>query len=315
MSAVPPVMSARDWTILVLLAFVWGGSFFFNQVAVAELPPLTVVAVRVVLAAGALLVVLAALGERLPLDRRALAAFLGMGVLNNAIPFSLIVWGQAQIGSGLAAILNATTPLFGVVVAHALTADEKATGLRVAGLAAGFLGVVAMVGPAAMDGLGAPVVAQIACLGAALSYALAGVYGRRVKRLGVPPLATAAGMLAASSLVLAPAALLVDRPWTLPAPSAVTLAALVAVALVSTAFAYILYFRLLASAGATNLFLVTFLVPATAILLGVAVLGEALSAKHAVGMALIGIGLAAIDGRVPRGLARRLRERAGEAGF
>lgn len=296
-------MSGRDWALLVLLAGVWGGSFFFNAVAVAELPPLTVVAVRVLLAALALQIVLAARGQRLPLRGQVVAAFLVMGVLNNAIPFTLIVWGQTHIASGLAAILNATTPLFTVLVAHWFTRDERATGLRLGGVALGFAGVVVMIGPAALAGLGDSVAAQVACLLAAASYAVSGVYGRRFARLGVAPMATATGMLTASALVLVPLALLVDRPLALPAPSLSAVGALLAVALVSTAFAYILYFKLLASAGATNLLLVTFLVPVSAILLGVLILGETLAVKHLLGMALIGLGLAAIDGRLPRSLA------------
>ncbi|MGJ3262918.1 MAG: DMT family transporter [Salinarimonas sp.] len=299
------VMSARQWAMLVLLALVWGGSFFFNAVAVAELPPLTVVAVRVAVAAVALQIVLAARGQRLPLRGAVLVAFLVMGVLNNAVPFTLIVWGQTHIASGLAAILNATTPLFAVLVAHVFTRDERITPLRLAGVAVGFLGVVAMIGPTALSGLGESVAAQLACLAGAVSYAVSGVYGRRFADLGVAPMATAAGMLAASALVLVPLALAIDRPFALPAPSLATVASLAGVALVSTAFAYILYFRLLATAGATNLLLVTFLVPVSAILLGVLVLGETLAPKHLVGMTLIGLGLAAIDGRLPRAAAAR----------
>ncbi|WP_372423991.1 DMT family transporter [Salinarimonas chemoclinalis] len=302
----PPsrVMSARQWAMLVLLALVWGGSFFFNAVAVTELPPLTVVAVRVAVAALALQIVLVARGQRSPVGSSVLAAFLVMGVLNNAIPFTLIVWGQTHIASGLAAILNATTPLFAVLVAHLFTRDERMTPLRLVGVVVGFVGVVAMIGPAALSGLGESVAAQLACLAAAVSYAVAGVYGRRFARLGVAPMATAAGMLAASATLLVPLALLVDRPFALPPPSLATVASLAGVALVSTAFAYILYFRLLATAGATNLLLVTFLVPVSAILLGVLVLGESLAPKHLVGMALIGLGLAAIDGRLPRAMTR-----------
>ena len=296
--AIAVSMGWREWALLVALSVLWGGSFFFVGVAVAELPTFTIVAFRVLLAASALMLFFRIAGMALPAGAAAWRAFLAMGVLNNVIPFSLIVWGQAHIASGLASILNATTPLFTVVVAHWLTADEKLTGPRATGVAIGFAGVVVMVGPAALQGFGTDLLAQLACLAAALSYAFAGVYGRRFRALGLAPLQTAFGQVAASSLLLVPIALLVDRPWTLPAPGVATWAAVVALAVVSTALAYGLYFRILARAGATNVLLVTFLVPVSAILLGALVLGERLQARHFAGMALIGVGLAAIDGRL-----------------
>jgi drug/metabolite transporter (DMT)-like permease len=290
-------MTAGEWAMLVALATVWGASFFFNGVAVRELPVFTVVVVRVTLAAVLLVGFLRFRGERLPGGRRIWAAFLGMGLLNNAIPFSLIIWGQQYIASGLASILNASTPLFTVVFAHFLTRDERMTGGKLAGVAIGFAGVAVMIGGDVLRELGVHVAAQAACLAGAVSYALAGIYGRRFRRMGIGPAATAAGQVVTSSLILLPVMLIVDRPWTLPPPSAATVGALLAVATISTALAYVVYFRLLASAGATNLLLVTFLVPVTAILLGTFLLGEVLRPRHFAGMALIGAGLAAIDGR------------------
>jgi drug/metabolite transporter (DMT)-like permease len=290
-------MTAGEWAMLVALATVWGASFFFNGVAVRELPVFTVVVVRVTLAAVLLVGFLRFRGERLPGGRRIWAAFLGMGLLNNAIPFSLIIWGQQYIASGLASILNASTPLFTVVFAHFLTRDERMTGGKLAGVAIGFAGVAVMIGGDVLRELGVHVAAQAACLAGAVSYALAGIYGRRFRRMGIGPAATAAGQVVTSSLILLPVMLIVDRPWTLPPPSAATVGALLAVATISTALAYVVYFRLLASAGATNLLLVTFLVPVTAILLGTFFLGEVLRPRHFAGMALIGAGLAAIDGR------------------
>ena len=298
-------MTIREWGLLLCLSVLWGGSFFFVGIAVKELPALTVVVSRVVLAALALLAVIRFLGVKLPTDGSAWKAFFGMGLLNNAIPFTLIVWGQTHIASGVASILNAATPLFTVVVAHFLTADEKMTGRRLVGVTTGLVGVAVMIGGAALQSLGVNVAAQLACLAAALSYACAGVFGRRFKLMGVTPMATATGQVVASSLLLLPVAMLVDRPWMLTAPSAGTLAALLGLALLSTAVAYVLYFRILATAGATNLLLVTFLIPVSAILLGTLVLGEALEAKHIIGMALIGFGLAAIDGRPWRMLTSR----------
>lgn len=304
-STVNRPMSVVEWAMLLALSVLWGGSFFFNGVALRELPVFTIVVGRVAVAALILLAVCRAVGIGLALGRHVWGAFLVMGVLNNVLPFSLIVWGQTALASGLASILNATTPLFTVLVAHALTAEEKLTPARAFGVVAGLAGVIAMIGAEALSGLGGSVAAQLACLGAALSYAFAGVWGRRFRHMGVAPLATAAGQVTASSLVLVPLALAIDRPWTLPAPSLAATAALLGVAAFSTALAYVLYFRILATAGATNLLLVTFLIPVTAVLLGVLVLGEALAARHLLGMAMIGVGLAAIDGRLLRAIGRR----------
>ncbi|PWR23193.1 EamA family transporter [Zavarzinia compransoris] len=291
-------MTAREWAMLGALSLLWGGSFFFNGVAVKALPPVTIVALRVGLAALALFGLLRLSGLAAPRGGRVWGTFFAMGVLNNLIPFCLIVWGQTRIASGLASILNATTPLFAVIVAHLLTRDEKITGAKLVGLVAGFLGVGVMIGPQALQGLGDDLWAQLAVLGAALSYACAGVFGRRFRALGVAPLATAAGQLTASTLMLVPLALIVDRPWDLPWPDAPTWGAIAGIALLSTALAYILFFRILATVGATNLALVTFLIPVSAILLGALFLGEQLAGRHFAGMGLIALGLAAIDGRL-----------------
>jgi drug/metabolite transporter (DMT)-like permease len=294
-------MSASDWALLLLLSVLWGGSFFFNSVALTALPPLTVGALRVGLAAAALLAGMAAMGARLRLDAPTLRAYAGMGFLNNVVPFALILWAQTRLPSGVASILNATTPLFTVMVAHWLTRDERLTPARAFGAALGFLGVAAMMGLGGAAAARADGPAIAACLVASLSYALSGVYGRCFRAMGVSPLSTAAGQLAASALFFAPAALLIDRPWALPwtlhMPGATALAAVVGLALISTALAYLIFFRILARAGATNILLVTFLIPPSAILLGVVFLNETLAARHFLGMAMIGLGLAAIDGR------------------
>jgi drug/metabolite transporter (DMT)-like permease len=250
--------------------------------------------------------VLRASGHRLPTERRAWLAFFGMGILNNVIPFTLIVWGQSHIPSGLASILNATTPLFTVIAAHYLTDDELLTGRRLAGALIGFAGVAVMIGGAALQSLGVHVAAQVAVVVAAISYAFSGIFGRRFRTMGLAPVATATGQVTASSIMLVPAALLVDRPWTLPVPSPEAAASILALALVSTAFAYILFFRLLGSAGATNAGLVTFLVPVSAILFGTLLLHESLEPKHFAGMALIALGLLLIDGRAVAALSRLL---------
>jgi drug/metabolite transporter (DMT)-like permease len=300
-------MGRVAWAMLLILALLWGGSFFFNGVALRELPTFTLVWLRVAVAAVVLRLVLAGLGRRMPADRRIWAAFFGMGLLNNVLPFLLIVWGQHRIASGLASILNATTPLFTVLVAHVLTQDERLTRFKGLGVVVGFAGAAVLIGPDALAGLGTGTLAQIACLGAALSYAFAGIFGRRFRRMGVAPLVTAAGQVTASSVMLLPVALVADHPWALAMPHLATFGAVLGVGVLSTAVGYVLYFRILELAGATNLLLVTFLLPISAILLGAVVLGEVLAARHFAGMALIGGGLAFIDGRLPRLIGRRLR--------
>ncbi len=300
-------MSPRTWSLLIALSVLWGGSFFFVGVAVAEVPPLSLVTLRVAIAAGILWAALPLFGVAAPRGARAWGAIAAMALLNNAIPFSLIVWAQQTLPSGLAAILNATTPLWTVLVAHALTQEEKATRAKLAGAGLGFAGVAAMMGPDIVAGAVAAGWATAAVLAATLSYAFAGVFGRRFRALGVAPMQAAVGQVTASAAMMLPLALLVDQPWTLPLPSAAAAGAVLGLAALSTALAYVLYFRILALAGAVNLLLVTFLIPVSAILLGTLVLGEALAPRHLAGMLLIGLGLAAIDGRPLAYASRSLR--------
>jgi len=297
-------MTPFEWGLLIVLSLLWGGSFFFNGVAVKELPTFTVVVSRVMLAALILVIVMKIMGHKMPMDRKTWTVFLIMGVLNNVLPFSLIVWGQSHIASGVASILNATTPLFTVMVAHGFTLDEKMTPGRVFGVVLGLFGVGVMMGGDLVSAMSTNVVAQLACLGAALSYAFAGVYGRRFRTLKIAPMAAATGQVIASSFVLVPMMMIVDQPWTLPMPSIETFGALIGIAVLSTALAYIIYFRILQTAGATNILLVTLLVPVSAIGLGVMVLDEVLAMDHMLGMALIGSGLLAIDGRLWKRMRR-----------
>lgn len=304
-SAIHRRMDARDWSLLVFLSILWGGSFFFIGIAVHTMPPFAIVAMRVTLAAAALWIIVFATGAPAPRGLKAWLALAGMSVLNNALPMSLFAWAQGNIPSSLAAIMNATTPLFGVLLAHVFTSDEKLTRNRAVGVVVGFGGVVVMVGISALSSLSVYVLAELACLVASFSYAASSVYGRRFKAMGLAPLAIAAGQLTCGAAMLVPATLIVDRPWAMPTPAAQALLAVTALALLSTSLAYVIYFRILARAGATNLMLVTFLLPVTAIILGVLLLGETLEPRHVVGMAMIGLGLAAIDGR-PWGALRRL---------
>ena len=289
-------MGRQDWVQLFFLSILWGGSFFFSKVALVELKPFTVVFGRVFIAAIALNIVVRATGHRLPTSLKMWVSFFVMGGLNNLLPFSLIFWGQTQISSSLASILNATTPVWAVLLAHFLTTDERLTPNRISGVIFGMIGVLFMIGFDALQGLGSDVIAQLAVVGAALSYACAGIYGKRFKE--TPAIVTATGQITATTLMMIPIVIIFDKPWLLPMPGSNAWEALLGLALLSTALAYIVYFRLLSSAGATNLLLVTFLIPVSAILLGTIILGEQLDIQHVVGMGFISLGLIAIDGRL-----------------
>lgn len=289
-------MGRNDWFRLWTLSLLWGGSFLFNELALVGLPPLTVVWGRVALAAVLLWAVMAATGA-VGLPRRQWPALLVMGLLNNAVPFTLFVLAQGQITGALASVLNAMTPIFTVLVAHLATVDEKLTPARGLGVALGFAGVLALLADGAMGGTW---LALLACLGAAFSYALASVWGRRFHAAGLTPLATACGQLTASTLLLAPVWLVLDRPWALDWPGLQPVLAVVGLASLSSALAYLIFFRILAQAGATAVSLVTFLIPISAAGLGWLVLGEQLAPRQLAGLALILLGLAVIDGRLLR---------------
>lgn len=288
-------MTAKAWLLLIILSVLWGGSFFFIKLTLNDLQPLTVVLGRVVLAAIALTTFTYFQGHRMPTSPQVWREFLIMGALNNLIPFSLISWGQLHIDSSLAAILNATTPVFGVVLAHFLTADERLTINRILGVICGFCGVAVLVGTEVLSGLQLRGIGQFAVLLAAFSYACAGIYGRRFRQL--PATVAATGMVSGTAVMMLPLTLVLERPWT-ASLNLISLGALLALGWLSTAIAYLLYFHILAIAGATNLLLVTFLIPMSAMLLGVLVLGERLEWNAFVGMVLISVGLAAIDGRL-----------------
>ena len=300
-------MHALEWGMLVLLALIWGGSFFLNAVAVRELPVLTIVLGRVGIAALILLLVIRIKGIEFPRGPGLLWAFAIMGLFNNVLPFGLIVWAQGHVASGQAAILNATTPIFAAIMAHLMTKDEKISLRQIVGILAGIAGVAVMMGEAVRQQAGSVLAAQCALLGASLSYGYVAAYGCRFRGLGVSPLVTTTGQVSMASLFLLPIVLVVDRPWTLPVPSGAAILAVIAIAVICTAFAYGLYFRILASAGATNLSLVTMLVPASAILLGIMFLGEHLLAHHLAGLGLIIAGLTVMDGRVPDLVLRGVR--------
>ncbi|TGD67532.1 EamA family transporter [Tabrizicola sp. WMC-M-20] len=195
-------MSCRDWGLLLLLSFLWGGAFFFAAVAVKELAPLTVVLLRTGLAAMALAVVLRVGGEGSPFRVATIPSFLIMGLLNNLLPFSLLFWAQTVISSGLASILNATTPIFAIIAAHFLLSDERVAVNKIIGIVFGFLGVVVLLGGGLLDGKGFAVAGMLACLGAALSYGLAATYGRRFRSSGLSSVQVALGQLTATTLMM-----------------------------------------------------------------------------------------------------------------
>jgi drug/metabolite transporter (DMT)-like permease len=291
-------MGAAEWGMLILLSILWGGSFFFLSIALREVPPFTLVLARLGLSSLLMLGFMAATRRVMPRRAGLWRALFLLALLNTALPFSLFAYAQTDIASGLASILNATTPLWGVIIAHLFTPDEKATPAKLVGVGAGIAGVAAMIGGGALSGIGSSLSAQLACLGATFCYALAGVYGRRFRSWDVGPLDVATGQLVAGTLLILPVALFVDAPWQLVFPGTTTLLAVGGLALLSTTVAYFLYFSLIARAGATNALLVTLLIPVTAILLGTLLLGEVLLPRHWIGMALITAGLVAIDGRL-----------------
>ena len=294
-------MSLQDWALLVLLSLIWGGSFLFAEIAVREIPPLTLVLLRVAFAAITLNLAVALFLRGKNRDRLPWAQFVGMGLLNNVIPFTLIFYGQTEIGAGLAAIVNAMTPIWTLLIAHWSTSDERMSPLKIIGVLLGFSGVAVLIGMSAIEGISGAVWGQIAVLGATISYGFASVFGRRFK--SVRPVDTARGQLTMSTLMMLPIAAFFDRFWILPMPGAAAIWSVILLAVLCTAFAYILFFRILARAGALNIALVTFLVPLSAVALGIIVLGETLATRHIAGMALIMLALVVIDGR----LFRRIR--------
>lgn len=287
--------STEAWLLLLALSLPWGGSFVFFRILAGSLPALTTAWSRVALATPVLFLLLRWRGGGGRIPWRDIAV---MAVINNVVPFSLLAWGEAHVTAGLAAVLNATTPAFGVLLAAALGGEALSRG-RVAGCVLAFAGVVVLIGPSVLAG-GDPWGA-FACLGAACSYGLSALWGRRLR--AVPPLAAAAGQCLASTVLLLPVMALVDQPWALPMPGLGTWGVIFGLAWVSTALAYVIFFRIVVVSGAQNAILVTFLTPVTGILLGALFLGEGVAPRMIAGLLLIIAGLAAIDGRLAPRLA------------
>ena len=297
-------MSLRNFLTLLILSLIWGASFLFIKVAVATIPPFSVAFGRTALAAVLLYLVLRSRGLSMPGWGSVWGTFLLMGLFNGAVPYTLITWAEIHIDSGLAAIVNALMPLFTVLLAHLFTGDERLSWMKIVGIFLGFLGVVALIGPAALKGLGKDVIAQLAVMAAAWCYAIAIIYGRRLK--GITPLVSATGQLFCAAFLTLPMVVVFDAPWAL-SPSFISVAALTCLSLLGTALAYLLYYYLLQRIGSTNLSLVTYLLPITGVFWGALLLGERLhwSAFLALGMILAGI--AGVNNRLPKfSLARKI---------
>ena len=288
-------MRAREWLLLVLLSILWGGTFFVVAIAVKELPTLTLVLCRCLIAALLLAPVVWAMGLKMPATRSVWREFAVLSVFNNIIPFSLIFYAQTIVPSGLASVLNATTPLFALLVAWWFAGDPLPFN-KLAGVVLGIAGIVVLIGPSAMSSSPANALGMLAVLAASLSYGVSGLWGRRLK--AYPPLVTSLSQLTCSSLLLIPIAGVSDQFWRLPWPSANVVWAVVSLAALSTALAYILFFEIMAKAGSANVMLVTLLIPFSAIALGAVYLGEALTWQQALGGLIIGAGLLVIDGRL-----------------
>lgn len=296
-------LSKNDWGLLLFLSILWGGAFFLVSVAVREIPPFTIVILRTGVAA-IVLVFAVSWVQKLSIPSVIASAwhpaFFAMGALNNLIPFSLFVWAQTLIPGGLAAILNATTPIFAMLVAHCFLSDERLALGKVAGILTGFLGVAILIEQSAIGGATLELAGVVACLGAALSYGFAGVYGRRFAGFDLSASQVALGQLLSSTIIMMPVVLVVDQPWKLPLPSGHVLLSLLILSVFCTALAYIVFFRILKSSGAVNVALVTLLMPAVTITLGATFLDEMLEPQHYAGLAILGVGLLIIDGRIIR---------------
>lgn len=291
-------ISSRAWIELALLAALWGASFVSIRIALDEIGPVTAVAHRVGWAMLALWAVVLIMRLPVPRDPKIWIGFLGMGVLNNVIPFGLMAWGQLHIESGLTSILNAATAIFGVIVAAIFFADERITPRKALGVTLGFAGVATAIGLENLAQFDIRSLAQLAVIAGTVSYALASVWARKMLS-GQPPQVAAAGMVTGSTLIMVPMAWAVEGPISLDlAPR--TLWAIGYYAFAATALAYLLYYRVLAMAGSGNLMLVTLLIPPFAIVLGAVMLNETLRPAAYGGFALLALGLLVLDGRIWR---------------
>ena len=273
-----------DLALLLLLATLWGGSYSFIKVGVETIPPVTLIAARTLLAGAILLVLIRWRGLRLPRDPATWRLFLVQACLNSVVPFTLIAWAERSVEAGLATILSSTSPIFVVLLGLLAGTGERVSLLKLAGIASGLAGTLLIVGTEAMAGFGADLAAQLALVAASLCYGGAALFGRHFK--GLDPIMPAAGSLLCGAALLIPLSLAVDRPWTL-APSGASIQALLALSVVSTALAFVIYFRLIARLGSVATTSVAYLRVPTGVLIGMVVLGESLAPTAWAGLVLI----------------------------
>lgn len=288
-------MRPIHWLLLIILSVLWGGTFVFAKEALPYLPPLTLTLARVAIAALVLLPVTFILGYRPPRTYDQWRDFAVMAILNNIVPFGFIFWGQTMIGSGLTSVMNATTPLMSLLVARILVGEALAAN-KIAGVALGIGGVAVLVGPSALSGDKTSALGMSLVVAGTLSYGLSALWGRRFK--DVPPIVSATSQFVCATIMMIPIAGVADQFWRLPLPPASALAAVLALGLLSTAIAYILFFRIMAEAGSNNAMLVTLLIPISGITLGALRFGEALTLNQIIGAAIVAASLLVIDGRL-----------------
>lgn len=303
-------MGATEWSLIVLHSILWGSSFFFGAIAIKELPALTITGFRAIPACLIVLAVCRYLSYRIPMSADFWGRMFVLGMLNNVAPLMLILWAQHQVAGGVAAVFNATTPLFGVVIAHFVTRDERLSWNKIAGLLVGIAGVSVLVGTDVTSGATGDLLAKVALLCAAPCYAMGGIFARMTSK--EQPFVVAAGQLLTALAIALPLALLIDRPWQLPMPSAAAVAAVTAMGVFSSAFAALVYFTVIKRAGATNGLLVTLLLPLTPIALGTLLLGDQLRMREIAGAAMIGLALIVLDGRLIRMAGRAFDRSSGD---
>lgn len=308
MNQIKTTMGGIEWTMLILISMCWGSSFFFNRIAVVEVPVLTIVLGRVGIGAILIYIVARARDMALPRDGETWGELAILSILQYSAPLILIVWSQRHISSGLASILNATMPIWASIAAHLMTQDERLTVPRIIGVLFGVFGVAVMIGPQALAGPHHDLFAELASVAAAACFGVAAVYSRRFHKKKTPTPIVATGSMIIGTLTLLPLVLLIDQPWNLPQnPSLQAWGAVIALGVLAGALAFILFLSLIARAGAMNAALVTILNPVTAILLGVLLLGEVLEPQHYLGIVLIALGFAILDGRLIRWARARLQ--------
>ena len=299
-------MGKTEWLLLFLLSIIWGGSYFFAKIALKEITPMNLVFLRVLLASLTLYVIIKAMRKHIPKDLTLWKSFFAMGLINNIIPFSLLFWGQTHINSSLASIFNSTVPIFTIVIAHYFTQDERISKNKIFGIILGFIGVVIMfVADMQSENNFWEILAMLSCVVAALSDGIATVYGRRFHAMKVEPLVVAFGQVTASSIILIPVIMMSSELLHIKTLATTTILSVFALAIISSALAYVIYFRILAKGGATNISLVVLLIPVSAIALGVMFLDEHVKTSHIIGMITIFIGLIAIDGRLLKFISRK----------